>query len=81
MIQKLKLKETLCLVIAEWLEIGHAPLYKYQEKFQEAIWSQGTISWRQIFNGKQSWHWLEHQRNIIQQRDEFEWIIFGEHQY
>ena len=39
------------------------PLYKYPEKFHEAIWSQGTIGWRQIFNGRISRHWLEHQGN------------------
>lgn len=39
------------------------PLYKYREKFHEVIWSQEAIGWRQIFNGRISRHWLEHQGN------------------
>ena len=53
----------MCCTIAEWFETGHVPLYKYQEKLNNVICSQGAIGWRQVFNGKISWHWLEHQRN------------------
>ena len=54
----------MCCAIAEWFETGHVPLYKYPEKFYNAIWSQGAIGWRQIFNGRISMQWLEHQGNI-----------------
>ena len=47
---KFDLENTICCAIAEWFEIGHVPLYKYPEKFHKAIWSQGTIGWRQIFD-------------------------------
>ena len=40
---KFELEETLCSAIAEWFETEHKPLYKYPEKFHEAIWSQGAI--------------------------------------
>ena len=53
----------ICCAIAEWFETGHVPLYKYQEKFHKAIWSQGAIGWRQVYNGKISRHWLEHKGN------------------
>ena len=60
---KYDLENTMCCAIAEQFETGHVPLYKYQEKFHETIWIQGTIGWRQIFNGKIAQHWLEHQDN------------------
>ena len=47
------------------VETGHVPLYKYPEKFHEAIWNQGVIEWRKIFIGRISWQWLEHQGNTI----------------
>ena len=56
-------KNTLACAITEWFETGLIPLYNYQEKFHEAIWSQGAIGWRQIFNGRISRHWLKHQGN------------------
>ena len=34
---------------------------KYPETSHDAIWSQGAIGWRQIFNGKLLRHWLVHQ--------------------
>ena len=46
---KFDLENTMCCAIAEWFETGHVPLYKYPEKFHKAIWSQGAIGWRQIF--------------------------------
>ena len=60
---KFNLENTMCCAIAEWFEMGHLPLYKYPEKFHKAIWSQGTIGLGEIFNGKISQHWLEHQGN------------------
>ena len=57
---KFELENTMCCAIAEWFETGHVPLYKYPEKFHEAIWSHGAIGWKQLFNGKISWHSLEH---------------------
>ena len=56
---KYDLENTICCVIAEWFESGHVPLYKYPGKFNDEIWSQGTIGWRQIFNGRISKHWLD----------------------
>ena len=50
--RKFDLENTMCCVIAEWFETGHVHLYKYPEKFHDAIWSQGAIGWRQIFNGR-----------------------------
>ena len=60
---KFDLENTMHSAIAELFETCHVPLYKYSEKFNEAIWSQGEIGWRQIFNQKISSHWLEHQGN------------------
>ena len=60
---KFDLENTMCCAIAEWFETGYVPLYKYPEKFHEAIWSQGAIGWRQIFSGRISKLWLEHQGN------------------
>ena len=60
---KYDLENTLACAIAQWFKTGHVPLYKYPENFHEAIWSQGVIAWRQIFNAKISRHWLKHQGN------------------
>ena len=57
---KYALANTLACAILEWFETGHVSLEKDPEKFHDAIWSQGAISWRQIFNGKISRHWLVH---------------------
>ena len=40
---KFKLEKTLYYTIAEWFETGHVPLYKYLEKFYDAIWSWEAI--------------------------------------
>ena len=56
-----ELEHTLASAISEWFETGHVSVNKYPAKFHEAIWSQGAIGWRQIFNGKISRHWLGHQ--------------------
>ena len=60
---KYDLENTMYCVIAKWFETGHVPLYKYPGKFHKAIWSQGTIGWRQIINVRISRHWLKHQGN------------------
>ena len=38
-------------------------LYKYPEKFHDIILNKGAIGWRQVFNGRISTLWLEHQGN------------------
>ena len=60
---KYAVENTTCYAIAKWFETGHMPLYKYPEKFHGAIWSQGAIGWRQVFNGRILKLWLEHQGN------------------
>ena len=40
---KYNLENTLVCTIAEWFETGRVTLYKYPEKFHEAVWSQGAI--------------------------------------
>ena len=60
---KYNLENTMYCAIAEWFETGHITLYKYPDKFDKAIWSQGAIGWRQIFNERISWHWLKHHGN------------------
>ena len=67
---KFKLENTLACAISEWFGTGHVSLKKYPEKFHDAIWSQGAIGWRQIFNGKISRHWLVHQGHIKRQRED-----------
>ena len=57
---KYELENTLACAISEWFETGYVSLMKYPEKFHDAIWSQGAIGWRQIFNGKILRHWLVH---------------------
>ena len=49
-----ELKNTLASAISDWFETGHVSVEKYPERFHDAIWSQGAIGWRQIFNGKLS---------------------------
>ena len=61
--KKYELENTLACAILEWTETRYVSLYKYLEKFHDAIWSLGAIGWRQIFNGRISRHWLEHQGN------------------
>ena len=56
-----ELENTLTSAISDWFETGHILVEKYPERFHDAIWSQGAIGWRQIFNGKLSKQWLEHQ--------------------
>ena len=60
---KYAVENVICCAIAEWFETGHVPLYNYPEKFHAAIWSQGAMGWRQVFNGRISKLWLEHQGN------------------
>ena len=60
---KFDLENTLACAILEWFETGNVSLYKYPEKCNDAIWSQGAIGWEQIFNGTISRHWLKHQGN------------------
>ena len=60
---KYDLENTLACAISEWFKTGHVSLYKYLEKFHEAIWSQGAIGCQQIFNGRILRHWLKHQGN------------------
>ena len=40
---KYKLENTLACAISEWFETGYVSLYKYPEKFHDAIWSKGAI--------------------------------------
>ena len=77
---KFAVENIICCAIAEWFKTGHVSLEKYPEEFHDAIWSQGAIGWRQVFNGRISKLWLEHQGNTKPHRDKFEWIIYGEHQ-
>ena len=56
-----ELENALASAISEWFETGHILVEKYPATFHDAIWSQGAIGWRQIFNGKLSRQWLEHQ--------------------
>ena len=58
-----ELENTLASAISEWFETGHVLVKKYAATFHDAIWSQGAIGWRQIFNAGISRHWLEHQGN------------------
>ena len=60
---KFELENTMCCAIAIWFKTGHVLLYKYPEKFDNAVWSQGAIGWGQISNGRISRHWLKHQGN------------------
>ena len=58
-----KLENTLACTTSKWFKTGYVSLYKYPENFHDAIWRQGTIGWRQIFNNRISRHWLGHQGN------------------
>ena len=49
---KFELENTLACAISEWFETGYVSLMEYPQKFHDAVWSQGAIGWRQIFNGK-----------------------------
>mmetsp|Transcript_31538 Transcript_31538/g.35362 ORF Transcript_31538/g.35362 Transcript_31538/m.35362 type:complete len:138 (+) Transcript_31538:156-569(+) len=60
---KFAVENAMCCAIAEWFETGHVPLDKYPEEFHKAIWSQGAIGRRQVFNGRIFKLWLEHQGN------------------
>ena len=51
----------LCNLRMVWT--GSRVFREYPEEFHDAIWSQGAIGWRQVFNGRISKLWLEHQGN------------------
>jgi hypothetical protein len=53
------LGETICTVVAEWLETGNVDISKYPIKYATAIISQENIGWRHFFGGKISQEWLK----------------------
>jgi hypothetical protein len=50
--------ETICTVIAEWLETEMVDSKKYPIRFNAAIKFQAMIGWRHIFAGRLSQEWL-----------------------
>ena len=67
---KYELENTLASAISEWFEAGHVLVEKYPARFHDAIYSQGAIGWRQIFNGKLSRQWLEHQGHTRTEKED-----------
>ena len=55
--------DVMCSAISDWFEMGQVSLEKYPEEYHDAIRSQEAIRWRQVFNGRISQVWLEHQGN------------------
>ena len=60
---KFAVENVMCSAISDWFETGQVSLEKYPEEYHDAIRSQEAIGWRQVFNGRISKVWLEHQGN------------------
>ena len=46
-----ELKETLCSVIANWMENNKVDINKFPQKYHDALISQEIIGWSHIFAG------------------------------
>ena len=60
---KFGVENTICSAISDWFETGKVLVDEYPEEYHDAIRSQETIGWRQVFNGRISKLWMEHQGN------------------
>ena len=60
---KFGVENTMCSAISEWFETGKVLVEEYPEEYHDAIRSQEAIGWRQVFNGRISKVWMEHQGN------------------
>ena len=44
-----KLKETLCIIIADWMENNKVEINKFSQKYHDALVPQKNIGWSHMF--------------------------------
>ena len=54
-----KLKETMCMVIADWMENNTVDIYKFPQKYHDAMITQENIGWSHMFAGHISQEWIK----------------------
>ena len=54
-----KLKETMCMVIADWMENNTVEINKFPQKYHDAMITQENIGWPHMFAGHISQEWIK----------------------
>ena len=54
-----ELKETMCMVIADWMENNTVDIYKFPQKYHDAMITQENIGWSHMFAGHISQEWIK----------------------
>ena len=54
-----ELQETLCSVIANWMENNKVDINKYPQKYHNALITQENIGWSHMFAGHISQEWIK----------------------
>ena len=54
-----KLKETFCMVIADWMENNKVEINKFPQKYHDALIAQENIGWSHTFAGHISQEWIK----------------------
>ena len=54
-----KLKETLCVVIADWMENNKVEINEFPQKYHDTLITQETIGWSHMFAGHISQEWIK----------------------
>ena len=67
------LSDTLARTITSWLDTGTVNASKYDRRYHDAINSQNSIGWMNLFSGRISQKWLElYEETMIERRTEEE---------
>ena len=54
-----ELKETICMVIADWMKNNKVEITKYPQKYHDAMITQENIGWSHMFAGHISQEWIK----------------------
>ena len=54
-----ELQETLCSVIANWMEDNKVDINKYLQKYHETLINKENIGWSHMFEGHISQEWIK----------------------
>ena len=54
-----ELKETICMVIADWMENNKVDINKFPQKYHDAMITQENIGWFHMFAGHISQEWIK----------------------
>ena len=54
-----ELKETICMVIADWMENNKVEINKFPQKYHDAMITQENIGWSHMFAGHISQEWIK----------------------